>query len=153
MRVIEKSIAVRATPAEVWDAWTKKEGIRSFFAPDADIALVVGGKYEIFFNHMMSYGDKGSEGCTVLDFTPKTMLSFTWNAPPSIPTLRKSGAFTKVVINLVPDNDKTKVMLSHFVEKTGDDWDRYYNYFSQAWDVVLGRLYTLFMTGPVDWDA
>ncbi len=153
MRVIEKSITVRATPAEVWDAWTKKEGIRSFFAPDADIALVVGGKYEIFFNHMMPYGDKGSEGCTVLDFTPNTMLSFTWNAPPSIPVLRTNREFTKVVINLVPDNDKTKVMLSHFVEKTGDDWDRYYNYFSQAWDVVLGRLYTLFMTGPVDWDA
>ena len=153
MRAIEKSVSVTATPAEVWEAWTTNEGIRSFFAPDADIELAAGGKYEIFFNHTQPYGDRGSEGCRVLDFTPNSMLTFTWNAPPSIPVLRLSGEFTKVVINLVPENDKTKVILSHVVDKTGEDWDRYYDYFNRAWDVVLGRLYTRYITGPIDWDA
>lgn len=153
MKIIEKSVAIRATPAEVWNAWTTNEGIRSFFAPDADIELAVGGKYEIFFNDTLPYGEKGSEGCTVLELSPNSMLSFTWNAPPAIPVLRENGEFTKVAINLTPDHDKTEVRLSHFIDKTGDDWDRYYDYFNRAWDVVLGRLYTRFTSGPVDWDA
>jgi len=153
VRVIEKQIAIRAVPTEVWHALTTNEGVRTFFAPDSDIELAVGGKYEIFFNRDAPYGGKGSEGCRVVSFTPNRMLTFTWNAPPSIPTLRNSGAYTKVMIELASENEGTKVKLSHFVDKEGEDWDRYYQYFSGAWEVVLGRLNRLFTSGPIDWEG
>jgi uncharacterized protein YndB with AHSA1/START domain len=151
MRVIEKKIMVSATPADVWQAWTTNKGVRSFFAPDSDIECTIGGKYEVFFNSLMPYGGKGSEGCQITSYVPNEMLSFTWNAPPSIPALRNSGAFTNVVIKLSRADDQTKVELTHFVDKEGEDWEQYYEYFLRAWDVVLGRLSTLFLSGPIDW--
>ena len=36
-RSIDKSIVVPATLDQTWDAWTTREGITSFFAPDAKI--------------------------------------------------------------------------------------------------------------------
>ncbi|HEV7920980.1 MAG TPA: SRPBCC domain-containing protein [Thermoanaerobaculia bacterium] len=45
---IEREVAVHASRAEVWKAWTTVEGAR-FFAPAADIELRPGGAYEIYF--------------------------------------------------------------------------------------------------------
>ena len=44
-RSIDKSIVVPATLDQAWDAWTTREGITSFFAPDARIEPKVGGAF------------------------------------------------------------------------------------------------------------
>jgi uncharacterized protein YndB with AHSA1/START domain len=46
-RAIDKSIDVPATLDEAWAAWTTREGITSFFAPDAEIDARVGGAFHI----------------------------------------------------------------------------------------------------------
>lgn len=152
MRVIEKEIVVDAAAQDVWSAWTTREGIRSFFAPDADIELAIGGKYEIFFNHTQPYGNKGSEGCIVLDFDPGRHLSFTWNAPPSIPALRAAGDQTRVDLRFTENDGQTNVMLHQAIEQEGGDWNTYYQYFAHAWGVVLARLQQSFASGPIDWN-
>lgn len=148
MKVIEKKLEVTATPDKVWQAWTTNDGVRSFFAPDSDIELAIGGKYEIFFNHTKPYGEKGSEGCKVLSYVPERMLSFSWNAPPAISALRQSGEKTWVVVEIEP----TLVKLWHFIPKEGGDWDNYYNYFDRAWGVVLENLGSYLVSGPLNWE-
>lgn len=76
--------------------------MRVWGVPHADIELKPGGKYEIFFSKSVPEGQRGSEGCTILAHAPDVMLAFTWNAPPSIPTLREAGAQTQVVMILNP---------------------------------------------------
>jgi uncharacterized protein YndB with AHSA1/START domain len=44
-RAIDKSIDVPASLDRVWDAWTTREGITSFFAPDARIEPRPGGAF------------------------------------------------------------------------------------------------------------
>lgn len=46
-RAIDKSIDVPATLDEAWAAWTTREGIIGFFAPDAEIEPRVGGAFHI----------------------------------------------------------------------------------------------------------
>ena len=145
-------ISVPASPKEVWNAWTTEEGIKSFFAPECNIELKVGGAYELLFDLEAESGSQGSEGMIIMAFQPKEMLSFTWNAPPSYPNIR--GQMTHVVLRLSEEGEKsTKLRLSHDGWGSGEEWDQVYHYFDVAWkEVVLKRLIYMFETGPVDWD-
>ncbi len=44
-RSIDKSIVVPATLDQTWDVWTTREGIVSFFAPDAKIEPKVAARF------------------------------------------------------------------------------------------------------------
>lgn len=140
-RTIYKSATIAASPAEVWKAWTTTEGIKSFFGRDADIELSVGGKFEVYFGLDAPRGSRGSEGCKVLAYLPEKMLAFSWNAPPSIPSLRDSGAQTQVVLEFEKLGARSvRVELTQHGLGTGEDWDKYHAYFDRAWGNVLAGL-------------
>ena len=61
-RAIEKSIEVAAMLDQVWGAWTTREGIVAFFAPDAKIDARPGGAFEIHFDPLAPPGTKGADG-------------------------------------------------------------------------------------------
>jgi len=150
-RAITGEIVVPAPLAEVWRAWTTKEGAESFFAPRCNIDLKPGGAYEILFNLKAKRGEQGSEGMIVMAVQPQRMLAFTWNAPPYLPGVR--GQMTHVVIRLfATDAGETRVTVRHDGWGEGDEWDAAFQYFLRAWaDVVLPRLKHRFESGPVDW--
>ena len=58
-----------------------------------------------------------------------------------------------VTVDLEPQGSgRTLVRLSHIGWGNGEDWDRAFAYFDQAWkDIVLPRLEHRFKSGPVDW--
>ncbi len=151
-RIIKKELVLKASLSEVWEAWTSAEGAKTFFAPGAKIELRIGGPYEVYFNLEESHGLRGGEGCVVLSYLPMEMLSFSWNAPPSIPSIRNKGEKTWVVLSLGElDGGRVKVSLSHVITQQGEDWDKYYDYFAPAWDIIMGRLALRFSSGPLDW--
>lgn len=140
-RVLRKSTIVAADRETVWRSWTTPDGIRSFFAPQADIELRVGGKYEIIIDPDAPAGQRGAEGCRVLSYIPNEMLSFTWNFPPSIPSLRNNDKHTFVVLQFdAIDSTHTLVRLEQRGWQTGEDWDKGYQYFDRAWSYVLNNL-------------
>lgn len=149
-RTIEKQIVVDADVDRVWDAWTTREGIVSFFAPDAQIDARVGGAFHIHVNPLAAPGMKGADDMRFMALQPKKMLSFDWNAPPHLAEARRQRTF--VIIRLEPVSDKqTRVSLFHAGWGEGGEWDKAYAYFGRAWDSVLGNLKKRFETGPVDW--
>ena len=151
-RAIEGEITIPAGLEEVWQAWTTETGVCSFFAPRARIDLRPGGAYELLFDLEEQPGKQGGEGMHFLAIQPKQMLSFTWNAPPELPTVR--GQMTHVMIRLVPLGDQsTRVSLIHNGWGSGGEWDLAYDYFVRAWlKLVLPRLKYRFVVGPLDWD-
>ncbi len=150
-RALQGEVLVNASLEDVWTAWTSEEGIRSFFAPDCKVELRPDGPYEIYFNPAAEPGMKGGEGLKVTAVQPKQMLSFTWNAPPSLPDVR--GQRTHVVIRFFPEGEKTRMTLFHSGWGNGGQWDDSFNYFHSAWNnVVLPRCVWRFKHGPVDWD-
>ena len=149
-RAIEKEIVVRATLDEAWAAWTTREGIVSFFAPDAVIDPRVGGAFHIHNDPGAQPGAKGADDMRFMALQPKKMLSFDWNAPPHLPEARAQRTFVVVRFAAVDDKN-TKVTLHHTGWGEGGEWDKTYAYFDRAWGGVLSNLKKRFEEGPQDW--
>jgi uncharacterized protein YndB with AHSA1/START domain len=150
VRTIEREVTVAGSRAEVWKAWTTRAGVTSFFAPDAKVELTPGGAYEMYFDTTLAAGRKGGEGCQVIAFEPMKHLSFTWNAPPSLPNVRRQRSRVRLEF-VAAGPQSTRVILVHDDWGTGAEWDQAYAYFQQAWPAVLGNLQYRFAKGPVQW--
>ena len=149
-RAIDKEVVVAAPIEAVWQAWTTRAGIRTFFAPDAEVDARVGGAFHIHINPFAEPGMKGADDMRYMALQPPTMLSFDWNAPPSLPEVRAQRTF--VVVRLAPvDAKSTRVSLHHTGWGAGGQWDDTYAYFDRAWGNVLGNLKKSFESGPIDW--
>jgi uncharacterized protein YndB with AHSA1/START domain len=149
-RAIDKSIEIAASLDQAWDAWTTREGITSFFAPEAEIEPRVGGAFHVHFDPGAPPGSKGADDMRFLALQPKKMISFDWSAPPSLPEAR--GQRTFVVVRFEPiDERSTRVRLHHIGWGDGGEWDKAYAYFDRAWTNVLGNLKKRFEQGPQDW--
>ena len=151
-RMLVNEVVVKAPVAEVFKAWTTSEGIASFFAPEARIEPVPGGLFEVYMNPYAKPGLKGADDMRVLAVQENRMLSFTWNAPPSLPEARKQR--TVVILRFAPqppgEPDGTRVTLTHVGWGDGGEWDANYKYFEKAWPNVLANLQRRFAEGPID---
>lgn len=149
-RAIDKEVVISATLDQAWDAWTTREGIISFFAPDARIDPRVGGAFQIYFNPLGEPGTKGADNIRFMALQPKNMISFDWNAPPHLPQARSQ--FTFVVVRFEPIGPKeTRVTLHHTGWGLGGEWDQAYAYFDRSWGAVFANLKKRFDSGPIDW--
>lgn len=149
-RAVDKEIIVPAGVDAVWQAWTTSDGIKTFFAPDALVEPRVGGAFRIHVDPGAEPGSKGADDMRILAIQPKKMLSFDWNAPPSLPQARQQRTF--VIVRLHPvDAKTTRVTLHHTGWGDGGEWDQAYQYFDRTWGHVLAALKTRFEQGPRDW--
>ena len=64
-RALDKEVLVPAPVDAVWQSWTSKAGIESFFAPEAEIEPRVGGAFHI---HIDPYGAPGMKGADDMRF-------------------------------------------------------------------------------------
>lgn len=127
---------VDAPVAEVWKAWTTEEGLRSFLAPEVNMRLEVGGPFEVYFDPTVPEGSRGSEGSIILAFEEESMLSFTWNAPPSMPEIRKQR--THVTVRFYSLGEKqTRVTLDHDGWGRSAEWMNTRAYFDKAWGTFV----------------
>ena len=149
-RAIDKQVVVAADVDAVWAAWAAREGITSFFAPDAEVEARVGGAFHSFIDPLAAPGARGADDMRFMSLQPKRMLSFDWNAPPFLPEARAQRSF--VIVRLEPvDATHTRVRLHHTGWGEGGQWEAALTYFDRAWGSVLGNLKTRFETGPQDW--
>jgi uncharacterized protein YndB with AHSA1/START domain len=150
--IIDKSVVVAAPRVEVWRAFTTEDGAQTFFAPRAKIGLELGGPYELFFDLEQPAGLRGGEGMRVLSFVPEEMLSFEWNAPPSLAAAR-AGACSFVVVGIADRDGATHVRLRHLGIERMQQAGEVEAYFRRAWDMVMCWLEHRFSAGPVDWNS
>ena len=137
---IVKIRKVNASVDDIWHKWTTHEGLLTFFGAGNKIELRIGGAFEIYFMMDQPYGTRGAEGCEVLSFLPKKMLSFSWNAPPQFDAIRNGSDNTWVVVEMMEDGSATKITLTHLGWLEGEDWNAVYDYFVNAWDMVMDNL-------------
>jgi len=124
---------------EVWKAWTTSEGLRRFLAADARVEMMRGGAFEVFLDPDAPEGSRGTEGCRVLSYLPRQMLSVEWIAPADYPELRK----TKMRILLKVEPARGGGVLVRLIQSgwgSGDDWDDLYRHYEEMWPGVLDRL-------------
>ena len=149
-RMLVKEVVVEASVAAAWSAWTTRDGIQSFFAPEAVIDARPGGIYSIHFDPYAPAGLRGADDMRVLALQENRMISFTWNAPPQFPEARAQR--TVVIVRTEPAGEgRTRLTLTHVGWGTGGQWDQAFAYFDKAWDRVLVQYRKRFAEGPIDW--
>ncbi len=152
-RIITESITVKANLSDVWKAWTTTKGIQSFFAPEANVEPRAGGPFQIYMDPFAPTGLTGADDMVFLAVQDKQMISFTWNAPPSLPEARKQR--TVVVVRFAARGAALTVVTLHHMgwgEPAADnEWGKAYDYFARAWPNVLKNLKQRFDDGPIDW--
>jgi len=138
---IVKIVTIDQSTDKLWWQWTTHEGLKTFFGKDNKIEMSLNGAFEIYFLTDKPVGLKGSEGCKVLSYLPKKYFSFSWNAPPQFEAVRNSDYKTWVVVEFDPITDhKTRITLTHLGWPKDERWSPVFDYFSQAWEVVLNNL-------------
>jgi uncharacterized protein YndB with AHSA1/START domain len=126
------TLLVPETPEALFRRFTTREGLRTFFAPEAKVgALRPGEPYEIHFMPDAPEGGRGSDGCRLLSYLPGQMLSFEWSNPPHLKAVRPFK--TWVVIGLaLADKGATQLALLHLGFGSGGEWDEAVAYFDKA---------------------
>ncbi len=142
-RSVQVEAVVAATPDELWPLWTTGDGMAKWLVSSCRMELRVGGPYELFFLPDNPPGTRGGEGCRVLSFIRPRMLSFTWNAPPHLPT---RSARTWVVVEFLDAGGGTRVRLTHTgwpaagLDDPETGWGETFAYFETAWRSVVDKL-------------
>ena len=151
-RAVRKEILVPAPIDAVWKSWTTREGIQGFFAPEAVVEAKPGGAFNIYIDPYGQPGRKGADDMRFMALQAPKMLSFDWNAPPSMPEVRQQRTF--VVVRLAEvDAKTTRVTLNHSGWGDGGEWDKAHAYFDAAWGRVLANLRQRHEQGPIDWTS
>lgn len=131
----------RATPAQVFAAWTEAESLGAWFAPTADMTTTVhhldartGGGYRI---EMRAAGGRRyiARG-TYTEFAAPHRLSFTWNWEDG------DGEESLVEIQLREAEGGCELLLRHSRFATAGSRDGH----AQGWNASLERLSTIFTT-------
>ena len=137
-RILRTEAVVRAPVADVWKAFTTKQGIQSWMVPVAEIDLRLGGTLKTNYNPQARIGDPGTIVHRILSYEPERMLATQFTAPEGAPAAAKLAQQTWVVYRFEPISaQQTRVTTSMMGWGEGPDWDESYKFFEKgnAWEM------------------
>ena len=151
-RVLQQSLVIPATRAELWAAFTTTEGIRSWAAPVVSADFRLGGIWESSYSLKAKIGDSGNIKNQYLGYVPLHMVAIqAIAAPPSFPSRELLvEIFTVIELDSLAPR-QTRVTISMMGYRSGTGFDAIYRHFEggNAWS--LQKLHERFVTGPVEW--
>ncbi len=145
--IIKATIA--APPAEVWKAFTTKEGIESWMVAKTEIKLEVGAIWRTSYQKNSTLQGEDTIEQKILSFDPERMLSFrTVKTPKGFPWPAEI-AKTWVVIYLQPaGKDKTEVTLTMLGYDKSADSQKMRTFFQQGNQYTMDELVKKFAPKP-----
>jgi uncharacterized protein YndB with AHSA1/START domain len=136
-------ISIPAARAEVWRALATSEGLSTWLTPGAVVDLRKGGEWTAHYP-----GGKTGGG-TILSFIPEQEMTLSAMAPEQFPTVRAER--TTARFQFIADGESTLMRVVQTGWKTGDEWDRAYEYLAKGNPQLLETLRRRFVSGPIDW--
>jgi uncharacterized protein YndB with AHSA1/START domain len=112
---------VDAPVAEVWKAWTTKEGIESWMVAKTDIDLRVGGAWRTSYSKSSNLDDDESIRHTVLAFDPLRMFSMRTVKPPKNFPFPNALMKTWTVVYFEPLGELRTRVTAHMLGFTEDE--------------------------------
>jgi uncharacterized protein YndB with AHSA1/START domain len=141
-KVLRIELSIPAPVHDVWEAFTTKQGLSSWLAPDVSVDLRPGGDWLVKFP-----GSTG--GGTIVSFVPEKEIVINALAPDRFPQVR--AARTHAVFTFTAQGNSTLVSLTQTGWQSGSEWDAAYEYLASGNAQVLAMLHHRFVAGPTDW--
>jgi uncharacterized protein YndB with AHSA1/START domain len=154
VRVLQQSVTVPGSVADVWAAITTAEGLRTWAVPVAHTDLRVGGIMESSYDPKARVGDPGNIRSRYLSYVPGRMVSF--QVVSATPGFRHGELLRGIhtVLELEPvDSGSTRVIETMVGYRPGPGYDTLYRHFEWGNEWSLKQLYKRFSVGPADWTA
>ena len=117
-------VTIPASRAEVWKAFSTGEGLSTWLAPVSVVDLRKGGEWAA---HLP--GGKTAGG-NIMSFVAEQEITIAALAPEQFPTVRAERTVARFTFE--SQGDTTLVRLTQTGWKTGDEWDRAYEYLAQG---------------------
>ena len=137
-------VSIPASRAAVWQAFSTSDGLSTWLTPGAVVDLRKGGEWTAHFP-----GGKTGGG-TILSFIPEQEMVLSAMAPEQFPTVRAQR--TTARFEFLANGDATLVRLTQTGWKTGEEWDKAYDYLAEGNPQLLAALRQRFISGPIDWE-
>jgi uncharacterized protein YndB with AHSA1/START domain len=142
--LLKMEVTVPASLDAVWEAFTTREGLKTWLSPDARVDLRNGGEWTAIFP------GNTTGGGTITDIVPKSELVMRAMAPEWFPSVRAER--TTATFRFTPlGPDSTLVQLEQTGWHRTDEWDKAYDYLASGNAVLLDTLRRRFVSGPIDW--
>jgi len=141
-KLLRIELSIPAPVHDVWEAFTTKQGLSSWLAPDVSVELKPGGDWLVKF-----HGSTG--GGTIVSFLSEKEIVISALAPDSFPHVR--AARTRAVFTFTAEGNSTLVGLTQTGWQSGGEWDAAYEYLAAGNAQLLAMLRHRFVAGPTDW--
>jgi len=143
-RQLQFDVEIPARIEEVWAAFSTREGMITWLAPDAKIELRPGGDWLVMFPGAAPGGGKIEQ----VEAPAKIVIHAM--APEKFPEVRSVG--TTATFTLTSCGKAcTHVRLVQTGWKQGKEWDDAFEYLAGGNAQLLGLLHRRFTTGPLQW--
>jgi uncharacterized protein YndB with AHSA1/START domain len=142
-KILTLEVTIPAPRAAVWQAFTTSEGLSTWLTPGAVVDLRAGGEWTAHFP-----GGKTGGG-TILSYVPEEEIVLSAMAPERFPTVRAER--TRARFHFEAKGDSTIVQLVQTGWKSGEEWDKAYEYLVVGNAQLLATLHRRFVSGPIDW--
>ena len=142
-KVLTLEVTIPAPRAVVWQAFTTSDGLSTWLTPGAVVDLRPGGEWTAHFP-----GGKTGGG-TILSYVPEEEIVLSAMAPERFPTVRAER--TRARFHFEAKGESTIVQLIQTGWKSGEEWDKAYEYLVVGNAQLLATLHRRFVSGPIDW--
>jgi uncharacterized protein YndB with AHSA1/START domain len=136
-RTIRKEVFIAAAPERVFRAFLEPEQLQRWFAAQATLDERIGGK----FNYRWASGE-GVDG-VIVDLVPSRLLVMDWDEG-------EGKGDTRLTVELIPDGDGTRLVLTNSGFGAGEDWDSLYDGVDSGWRDLLQALNTWIVDGIIN---
>lgn len=136
-------VSIPAERAAVWQAFTTSDGLSTWLTPGASVDLRKSGEWTARFP------GGGTGGGTSRDFVPGREITIAAMAPEQFPTVRAER--TNAKFEFIANGGSTVVRLTQTGWKSGEEWDKAFDYLAQGNVQLLETLRRRFVSGPIDW--
>jgi len=137
-------VSIPAPRSEVWRAFATSEGLSTWLSSGAVVDLNKGGEWTAHYP-----GGKTGGG-TILSYVPEEEMILAAMAPEQFPTVRAER--TTVRFQFVAQGNSTLVRWVQTGWKSGDEWEKAYEYLARGNAQLLETLRRRFVDGPIDWE-
>lgn len=144
---LDFEVIVPASRAAVWEAISTSLGLNTWLWRDCTVDLRVGGEW------VANFPGGSTGGGTITAFVPQKRIELAAMAPEQFPTVRRERTHAVFELRSAADKKSTVVHLSQTGWKSGEEWDKAYDYLADGNAQLLNNLRQRFVTGPFDWDA